>query len=150
MGAGGAPQRGDGASLEPLAQLGDALGGVGAEATGADTAEPIAAQADSIATEEREQAVTQKRTLRGGGALQRGQGAPLDPLAERSDALSGAHAMHNATELVAGQTAMGGTRVVSEQVCQRALTQKRTLGRRRAREAFDLRLWEDFHELEQA
>ena len=110
MGAGGAPQRGDGASLEPLAQLGDALGGVGAEATGADTAEPIAAQADSIATEEREQAVTQKRTLRGGGALQRGQGAPLDPLAERSDARSGVLAVPivvNATEHVVAQAAKG-------------------------------------------
>ena len=33
----------------------------------------------------------------------------------------------DATELVVSQTAMGGTRVVSEQVCQRALTQKQTL-----------------------
>ena len=59
----------------------------------------------------------------GGGALERGHGTPLEPLAERSDALSGVLAVPiilvDATELVVGQTAMGGTRVVSEQVCQR-------------------------------
>ena len=42
---GGALERGDGAALEPPAQLGDAHGGVGAAANGVDAAEPIAAQA---------------------------------------------------------------------------------------------------------
>ena len=41
----GAPQRGHGAPLEPLAQLGDALGGVGALATTVDAAELVTAQA---------------------------------------------------------------------------------------------------------
>ena len=44
----------------------------------------------------------------------------------------------------------GGARMVRNQVCQRALTQKQTLWGRIAPEAFDLRLREDFHELEQA
>ena len=46
----------------------------------------------------------------GGGALERGHGTPLEPLAERSDALSGVVAIPilvDATELVVGQTAMG-------------------------------------------
>ena len=52
----------------------------------------------------------------GGGALERGHGTPLEPLAERSDALSGVLAVPilvEATELAAGQTAMDGTRVFS-------------------------------------
>ena len=43
----------------------------------------------------------------GGGALERGHGTPLEPLAERSDALSGVLAVPilvDATELVVGQT----------------------------------------------
>ena len=42
---GGALERGHGASLEPLAQLEDALGGVGASAILIDAAERVAAQA---------------------------------------------------------------------------------------------------------
>ena len=44
---GGALERGDGAALEPLTQLGDALDGVGADAIGAEAAELVAAQAAS-------------------------------------------------------------------------------------------------------
>ena len=44
---GGAPERGDRAALKPLAQLGDALGGVGAAAIAAEAAELVAAQAAS-------------------------------------------------------------------------------------------------------
>ena len=46
---GGALERGDGAALEPLAQLGDALGGVGARTTGVivEAAELVAGQAAS-------------------------------------------------------------------------------------------------------
>ena len=36
-----------------------------------------------------QRALTQKRTLGGGGALERGHGALLEPLAQRSDPLSG-------------------------------------------------------------
>ena len=42
---GGAPKRGHGAPLEPLAQLGDALSGVGAAAELADAAERVLGQA---------------------------------------------------------------------------------------------------------
>ena len=41
----GAPQRGHGAPLEPLAQLGDALGGVGAVPPAVDAAELVVGQA---------------------------------------------------------------------------------------------------------
>ena len=56
---------------------------------------------------------TKANTLGGGGTPQRGHGAPLQPLAERSDALSGVLAVPilvDATELVVGQTAMGWAR----------------------------------------
>ena len=42
---GGALERGHGTSLEPLAQLGDALGGVGAFSIAVDAAELVIAQA---------------------------------------------------------------------------------------------------------
>ena len=42
---GSAPERGHGASLEPLAQLGDALGGVGAKAHTIEAAELVVGQA---------------------------------------------------------------------------------------------------------
>ena len=45
LGRVGAPQRGHGAPLEPLAQLGDALGGVGAVAMTVDAAEMVIIQA---------------------------------------------------------------------------------------------------------
>ena len=51
-----------------------------------------------------------KANTRGGSALERGQGAPLEPLAQLGDALGGVGAVTvpvEATELVAGQTAKG-------------------------------------------
>ena len=42
---GGAPKRGHGATLERLAELGDALGGVGAVAVSTDAAELVVTQA---------------------------------------------------------------------------------------------------------
>ena len=45
LGVGGALKRGHGAALERLAQLGDAIGGVGAVAIIIDTAELVSAQA---------------------------------------------------------------------------------------------------------
>ena len=56
-------------------------------------------------------ALTQKQTLRVGGALERGHGATLERLAELGDALSGVGAVAitaDAAELVADQTAKEG------------------------------------------
>ena len=68
---GGALERGHRASLEPLAQLGDAFRGVGAVAKHADAAELVVGQA---ATWEGgiqcQWALTRKRTLWAGGALE--------------------------------------------------------------------------------
>ena len=76
-----------------------------------------------------------------GGALERGHGAPLEPLAQLGDALGGVGATAlpvEAAELVFVQAAMSGARMVREEFmidrvthCQRALTQKQTRGRRR-------------------
>ena len=55
-------------------------------------------------------ALTQKRTLWGGGAPERGHGTPLEPLAQLGDALRGvgaSAAQINAAELVAIQAAKG-------------------------------------------
>ena len=55
-----------------------------------------------------QRALTQKRTLWGCSALQRGHSAPLEPLAELGDALGGvgtATILIKATDLVLGQTA---------------------------------------------
>ena len=55
-------------------------------------------------------ALTRKRTLLGGGALERGHGAPLEPLTQLVDALSGVGAAAkpiDAAELVVGQAAKG-------------------------------------------
>ena len=54
--------------------------------------------------------VDRKASMRGGGALERGHGAPLERLAQLGDALGGvgaAAAMVKAAELVVGQTAKG-------------------------------------------
>ena len=72
-------------------------------------------------------ALTVRRTLGGGGALERGHGALLERLAQLGDALSGVLAVTNtitveATELVHRQAAQGG-----EGQCQWALTEKQTL-----------------------
>ena len=53
-----------------------------------------------------------------GGALERGHGAPLEPLAQLRDALGGVGAATHdveAAELVVGQTAMGGEGMVRNQ-----------------------------------
>ena len=55
-------------------------------------------------------ALTQKQTLWGGGALQRGDRAPLEPLAQLGDALRGVGAAAlpiKAAELVVAQAAKG-------------------------------------------
>ena len=68
---------------------------------------------------------TKANMLGGGGALERGHGAPLERLAQLGYALGGvggAAANINAAELVVGQTAEERRRE-----CQWALTQTRTL-----------------------
>ena len=55
-------------------------------------------------------ALTQKQTLWGGGALERGHGAPLERLAQLGDALGGVGTVTEiieAAELVTGQAAKG-------------------------------------------
>ena len=71
-----------------------------------------------------QRALTKKRTLGRGGVPQRRHAAPLEPFAQLGDALRGVGAVASiieAAELVVGQTA-------KEDVCQRALTEARTLG----------------------
>ena len=66
-----------------------------------------------VREQECQRALTQKQTLWGGGALERGHGAPLEPLAQLRDALGGVGATAarvEAAELVVGQTAMGWAR----------------------------------------
>jgi len=90
-------QRGHGAPLEPLAQLRDALSGVGALSTIVQATEIVVAQ------------------------VERGHDAPLEPLAQLGDALGGVGALlsvhvvsGHATDRVTGQTAiaMGRSRSV--------------------------------------
>ena len=107
---GGAPERGHSTPLERLAQLGDALGGVGAAAVIVDAAQLVIAQA---ATREEGVSTGADTSDSSGGcdALKRGHGAPLEPLAELGDALSGVGATAEqveAAELVVGQSTMGG------------------------------------------
>ena len=57
-----------------------------------------------------QRALTQKQTLGGGSALERGHGAPLERLAQLGDALGGVGALATkaeAAEMVVGQTAKG-------------------------------------------
>ena len=57
--------------------------------------------------------LTRKGTLGGGGALERGHGAPLEPLTQLDDALRGVGALAKpveAAELVAVQAAKLGRR----------------------------------------
>ena len=68
---GGALDRGDGAAPEPLAQLGDALGAVGAVTIVADAAELVVTQAASKGAGAEggcQQGLTRERALRNGAA----------------------------------------------------------------------------------
>ena len=63
---------------------------------------------DKVREQACQRALTQKQTLWGGGALERGHGAPLERLAQLGDALGGVGApaiMINAAELVVVQAA---------------------------------------------
>ena len=63
--ANGAPQRGHEAPLERLAQLGDALGGVGAVPMLVDAAQRVTVQAAKKTKEVCQRALTRKQTLWG-------------------------------------------------------------------------------------
>ena len=76
-----------------------------------------------------QRALTRKRALWGGSALERGHGAPLEPLIQLCDALRGVGAVAvsiEAAELVVAQAAKGRRRV-----SMGADTNANTIGRRR-------------------
>ena len=91
LGRVGAPKRGHGAPLEPLAQLGDALSGVGATASRIEAAELVvletAAVGFGVGGEPCQGALTERRTLSGGGALETGDLSLLEDGRERGGAL---------------------------------------------------------------
>ena len=80
-GGGGALERGHRASLECLAQLGDALGGVGAFSK-LEAAQHVVGQAVSMTKEECQWALARKQPLWGGGALEGGDLCLLDNASE--------------------------------------------------------------------
>ena len=126
---GGALERGDGGALEPLAQLCDAHGGVGAAATAAEATELVAVQAASKGGGGRgcQWGLARERALRCGGALERGDGASLEPLAQLCDALGGVSAtatIGEAAEPVVTQAASKGE---GGGGCQPRLTRERAL-----------------------
>eukprot|EP00964_Phaeocystis_antarctica_P015567 scaffold8619_cov52-Phaeocystis_antarctica.AAC.2 len=111
--SGGTLERGDSGALDPLAQLGDALGGVGAAAKHAEAAELVIAQAESKGRAEGgcQQGPTRERALRCCGALERGDRAAPEPFTQLGDALGGVGAtalVVDAAELAAAQPASKG------------------------------------------
>ena len=117
---GGALQRGHGAPLERLAQLGNALGGVAAEAVNAEAAELVlgqAAKAKRGVSMGADRKANTKARVRGPCGLLEGsqRGVALEALGE-SDSTLGA-------EVVGRDTARMGAEVGAE-ACQGALTQK--------------------------
>jgi len=116
---GGALQRGHGAPLEALEQLGDTLGGVAAEAVNAEAAELVlgqAAKAKRGVSMGADRKANTKARVRGPCGLLEGsqRGVALEALGESGGSLG--------AEEVAVQTASTGA-----EGCQGALTQKRTL-----------------------
>ena len=110
---GGALERGDVTTPEPLAELGDALGGVGATKVPAEAAELVAEQAASKGESGGgcQQGSTRERALRCGSALERGDGAAPEPFAQLGDALGGvvaAATLVEAAEVAAPQAASKG------------------------------------------
>ena len=116
LSGGGALERGDLRLLEDGSERGGALG-----------SDAVAArlQAGWWAGEREacQRALTQKRTLWGGGALERGHGAALERLAQLGDALGRVGAV---ADMSRPQRWLG--KVQGKEECQWALTQKQTLG----------------------
>ena len=109
LGGRGALERGHGAPLEPLAQLGDARCSVGAAALTIDAAEVVVGQT-AKGKGGLSMGADTKASGGGGGALERGHGAALEPLAQLGDALCGVGAIAfgiEAAELIVSQTATG-------------------------------------------
>ena len=103
VGGSGALERGYRAPLESFSEGGSSFG-----------TEVVALQTASAGkeagAEKCQWALTENQTLRAGGALERGHGAPLERLAQLGDALSSVGAGPpggNAAELVVGQAAKG-------------------------------------------
>jgi hypothetical protein len=71
----------------------------------------------------------------GGGALERGHGAPLERLAQLGDGLGGVGTLDFAISIlvVAAERVAGQAVSMTKEECQWALTQRRTLGQRRTR-----------------
>ena len=108
---GGALQRGHRASLESLAQLGDALCSVGAQSKTVEAAELVVGQAAKLERSRVSTGADRNANTRGGGALKRSHSAPLEPLAQLGDAVSGVLAVTiivDTTEVVLRQAAKGG------------------------------------------
>ena len=113
LGFGSAPQRGHRAPLEPLTQRNYALSGGNEIATVVVPTNKVVVQ-----TAQRGRvsmgADRKANTVWGGGALERGHGAPLERLAQLGDALSSVCAfaiLVDAAELVKRQAAKGRRRV---------------------------------------
>ena len=137
---GGALERGHGAPLEPLAQLCDALCGVGALAIRIDAAELVEGQAamgGGVSTG----ADTKANNRMGAAHLRFVICVSLRMAASAEVPLS-------PMSLPKRLQSMGEVRAVRDQACQWALTQERTLWGGGARERGDLRLLEDGSECE--
>ena len=76
-----------------------------------------------------QRALTQKQTLGGGGALQRGQGALLERLAQLRDALCSVCAL--TIHVDAAQHVVSQAVSITKEQCQGSLTHKQTLRRQR-------------------
>ena len=105
LSGGGALEVGDHRLLEDGSKR---RGALGSDAVVPDTARDGWGHSERAGACQR--ALTRKQTLQGGGALQRGDRAPLEPLAQLGDALRGVGAAAvpiKAAELVVAQAAKG-------------------------------------------
>ena len=135
LGSGGALQRRHSASLEPLAQRNDAV------SVGNELSIVVVVPTNTVVTEpggskrstQCQWALTQKQTFLGGGALKRGHGAPFERLAQLGDALGGVGTLDFTISIlvVAAERVAGQAVSMTKEECQWALTERRTLGRRR-------------------
>ena len=115
---GGALERGHSAPFEPLTQLGDALGRVGAVASEAEAAELVPRQTAHVAVS---MGADTKANTRGGGALEVSDHRLVEDGNERSCALD--------SDVIVAETSRNSGGSQTAGACQRALTQERqTLG----------------------
>ena len=79
----------------------------------------------AVRDEECQRALTQKQPLWGGGALERGHGAPLEPLAQLGDALGGVGALKLPCAAIlvdAAQRVLSQAVSITKEQCQSADT----------------------------